>query len=138
VLATLVKPTGGRAQVAGFDVVAEPVEVRWRIGFTMQQVGVDEFATASELVAPQGRLQGLTKRDARTRASLLLEALDLGEVADSRLGTLSGGTRRRWTWPLRSCTCHRCCSSTSRPRGSIRAAAPASGTYSTGCVATWA
>jgi len=95
VLATLVKPTGGRAQVAGFDVVAEPVEVRWRIGFTMQQVGVDEFATASELVAPQGRLQGLTKRDARTRASLLLEALDLGEVADSRLGTLSGGTRRR-------------------------------------------
>ena len=94
-LGTLVKPTGGRARVAGFDVVAEPVEVRRRIGFAMQQVGVDEFATASELIVLQGRLQGLTKPEARTRASLLLETMDLEQVADSRLGTLSGGTRRR-------------------------------------------
>jgi ABC-2 type transport system ATP-binding protein len=94
-LGTLVKPTGGRARVAGFDIVAQPFEVRRRIGFAMQQVGVDEFATASELVVLQGRLQGLTKQDARTRASLLLEAMDLDEVAGSRLGTLSGGTRRR-------------------------------------------
>jgi ABC-type multidrug transport system ATPase subunit len=94
-LGTLVKPTGGRARVAGFDVVAQPFEVRRRIGFAMQQVGVDEFATASELVVLQGRLQGLSKQDARTRAALLLEALELDEVAGSRLGTLSGGTRRR-------------------------------------------
>ena len=94
-LGTLVKPTGGRAYVAGFDVVAEPVEVRRRIGFAMQQVGVDEFATASELIVLQGRLQGLAKRDARTRASLLLEVMDLDQVAGSRLGTMSGGTRRR-------------------------------------------
>ena len=94
-LGTLVKPTAGRASVASFDVVAQPVEVRRRIGFAMQQVGVDEFATASELVVLQGRLQGLTRQEARTRAALLLEALSLEQVADSRLGTLSGGTRRR-------------------------------------------
>jgi ABC-2 type transport system ATP-binding protein len=94
-LGTLVKPTGGRARVAGFDVVAQPFEVRRRIGFAMQQVGVDEFAKASELVVLQARLQGLSKQDARMRAALLLEALELDEVAGSRLGTLSGGTRRR-------------------------------------------
>jgi ABC-type uncharacterized transport system ATPase subunit len=44
-LGTLVKPTGGHARVAGFDVVAEPVEVRRRIGVAMQQAGVDDFAT---------------------------------------------------------------------------------------------
>ena len=94
-LGTLVKPTGGRARVAGFDVVTQPVEVRRRIGFAMQQVGVDEFATASELVVLQGRLHGLGKQEARKRAALLLEAMDLDEVAGSRLGRLSGGTRRR-------------------------------------------
>ena len=66
-LGTLIKPTGGRARVAGFDVVAEPVEVRRRIGFAMQQAGVDEFATAAELVVLQGRLQGLAKREATAR-----------------------------------------------------------------------
>ena len=94
-LGTLVKPTAGWARVAGFDVVAQPFEVRRRIGFAMQQVGVDEFATAAELVVLQGRLQGLSKQDARTRAALLLEAMELDEVVGSRLGTLSGGTRRR-------------------------------------------
>jgi ABC-2 type transport system ATP-binding protein len=94
-LGTLVKPTGGHAQVAGFDVVAEPVEVRRRIGFAMQQAGVDEFATASELVVLQGRLQGLAKREATTRARLLLRAMELEQVADTRLAALSGGTKRR-------------------------------------------
>jgi len=94
-LGTLIKPTGGRAGVAGFDVVAEPVEVRRRIGFAMQQAGVDEFATASELVILQGRLQGLAKRDATTRARLLLRAMEIEQVADTRLAALSGGTKRR-------------------------------------------
>jgi ABC-2 type transport system ATP-binding protein len=94
-LGTLIKPTGGRARVAGFDVVTEPVEVRRRIGFAMQQAGVDEFATASELVILQGRLQGLAKREASTRARLLLRAMELERVADTRLAALSGGTKRR-------------------------------------------
>src|SRR5215204_747344 len=94
-LGTLVRPTGGHARVAGFDVVDNPVEVRRRIGFAMQQAGVDEFATASELVILQGRLQGLAKRDATTRARLLLRAMEIEQVADTRLAALSGGTKRR-------------------------------------------
>jgi ABC-2 type transport system ATP-binding protein len=94
-LGTLVKPTGGRASVASFDIVAEPTEVRRRIGFAMQQAGVDDFATPKELMVLQGRLQGLRKHEAAARAGLLLEIMELAEEADRRLATLSGGTKRR-------------------------------------------
>ena len=65
-LGTLVRPTSGRASVAGFDVVAQPREVRRRIGFAMQEVGVDAFATARELLVLQGRLHGLRRGEARS------------------------------------------------------------------------
>jgi ABC-2 type transport system ATP-binding protein len=94
-LGTLVKPTAGRATVAGFDIVAEPREVRRRIGFAMQQAGVDDFATPKELMVLQGRLHGLRKREAVARAGLLLAIVGLAEEADRRLATLSGGTKRR-------------------------------------------
>ena len=94
-LGTLVRPTAGRAVVAGFDVVADPMEVRRRIGFAMQDVGIDNFATASELMVLQGRLQGLRKADAIRRAGLLLRVVGLDQVADKRVATLSGGTKRR-------------------------------------------
>jgi ABC-2 type transport system ATP-binding protein len=94
-LGTLVRPTGGRAVVAGFDVVASPTEVRRRIGFAMQQAGVDGFATTRELMILQGRLHGLSKREATRRAALLLQVMELEDVAGKRLAVLSGGTRRR-------------------------------------------
>src|SRR5215218_9700773 len=89
-LGTLVKPTGGRAWVAGHDVVAEPIEVRRRIGFAMQDVGVDAFATASELMVLQGRLHGLRKSDAVRRARLLLRVVGLEQAAGKRVAALSG------------------------------------------------
>ena len=64
-LGTLVRPTSGRAVVAGFDVVAQPREVRRRIGFAMQEVGVDAFATARELLVLQARLHGLARAPRR-------------------------------------------------------------------------
>jgi ABC-2 type transport system ATP-binding protein len=94
-LGTLVKPTGGRARVAGHDVVADPIEVRRRIGFAMQDVGVDGFATASEFMVLQGRLHGQRKSDALRRAQLLLRVVGLEESAGKRVSALSGGTRRR-------------------------------------------
>ena len=94
-LGTLVRPTAGRASVAGFDVVAEPTEVRRRIGFAMQQAGVDDFASPKELLILQGRLHGLRKHEAAARAALLLGIMELAEEADRRLATLSGGTKRR-------------------------------------------
>jgi ABC-2 type transport system ATP-binding protein len=94
-LGTLVRPTSGRAWVAGFDVVAHPREVRRRIGFAMQEVGVDPLATASELLVLQGRLHGLPRAESARRARVLLSMIDLAEVADKRLGELSGGMTRR-------------------------------------------
>ena len=95
VLGTLVKPTGGRALVAGYDVVVRPIEVRRRIGFAMQQTGVDEFATASEFMVLQGRLHGLSKSAASNRARLLMGVMELEHLGGRRLATLSGGTKRR-------------------------------------------
>ena len=94
-LGTLVRPTSGRASVAGFDVVAQPREVRRRIGFAMQEVGVDALATARELLVLQGRLHGLRRAESARRARLLLAMVDLAEVADKRLGEFSGGMQRR-------------------------------------------
>jgi ABC-2 type transport system ATP-binding protein len=94
-LGTLVRPTYGRATVSGFDVVDQPREVRRRIGFAMQEVGVDAFATAHELLVLQGRLHGLRRSEARHRAGLLLAVVDLADVAGKRLGDFSGGMQRR-------------------------------------------
>ena len=94
-LGTLVRPTSGRANVAGFDVVAQPRQVRRRIGFAMQEVGVDAFATARELLVLQGRLHGLPRGESAHRAELLLAIVDLAEASDKRLGEFSGGMQRR-------------------------------------------
>ena len=94
-LGTLVRPTAGRASVAGHDVATQPREVRRRIGFAMQEVGVDELATGSELLALHGRLQGLSRREAALRAAVLLELFDLDDAAGRRLGEYSGGMKRR-------------------------------------------
>ena len=67
-LGTLVRPTSGRAAVAGYDVADHPHEVRRRIGFAMQEVGVDELATGRELLVLHGRLHGLSRREATRRA----------------------------------------------------------------------
>ncbi len=94
-LGTLVRPTGGGATVAGLDVVGDPRGVRGRIGFAMQEVGVDELATGRELLVLHGRLHGLTRREAARRAAVLLDLVGLGEAADRRMGEYSGGMQRR-------------------------------------------
>ena len=76
-LGTLVRPTAGSAMVAGYDVARQPREVRRRIGFAMQEVGVDELATGSELLMLAGRLHGLSRPEAARRRALLLDLLGL-------------------------------------------------------------
>ncbi len=95
ILGTLVRPTSGRATVAGFDVVADAKDVRRNIGFAMQEVGLDELATGRELLVLQGRLHGLSRRDAARRTDLLLELVDLESEASDRIGSYSGGMKRR-------------------------------------------
>ena len=94
-LGTLVRPTAGRATVAGYDVVEHPREVRRRVGFAMQEAGVDELATANELLVLHARLHGLSRGEAADRASLLLDLFGLGEAAGRRVGEFSGGMKRR-------------------------------------------
>jgi ABC-2 type transport system ATP-binding protein len=94
ILATLLRPDGGRAEVAGFDVVAQPAEVRYRIGLTGQTPAVDEVLTGRENLIMWGRLYHLG-RGARARADELLERFGLADAADKQVKQYSGGMRRR-------------------------------------------
>ena len=81
VLSTLLRPDGGHASVAGVDVIANPAEVRRRIGASGQYAAVDERLTARENLLMVGRLYHLGSRRARQRADELLHAFDLVEQA---------------------------------------------------------
>jgi ABC-2 type transport system ATP-binding protein len=94
-LCTLLAPTSGTASVAGFDVVEQPGEVRLRIGAALQEAALDPRQTGAELLLLQGRLYGLTRADARRRVDELGQLIDLSEALDRRIGTYSGGMKRR-------------------------------------------
>jgi ABC-2 type transport system ATP-binding protein len=95
VLATLLKPDEGRAEVFGRDVLAEPDAVRAMIGLTGQFAAVDEILTGRENLQMFGRLFRLGRADAARRAAELLERFDLADAADRQARTYSGGMRRR-------------------------------------------
>ena len=95
ILSTLLTPDSGRAVIAGHDVVADPAGVRSKIMLTGQYAALDELLTARENLVMFGRLMGLSKRAAKARAGDLLEEFSLTYAADRRVGTYSGGMRRR-------------------------------------------
>jgi ABC-2 type transport system ATP-binding protein len=95
ILSTLSLPDRGQAQVAGHDVVSDPAGVRRSIMLTGQQVALDDMLTGRENLVMFGRLQGISKSAARSRAKDLLGEFDLNHAADRRVSTYSGGMRRR-------------------------------------------
>ena len=95
ILTTLLRPDGGRVEVAGVDVLRDPDAVRSSIGLTGQYAAVDEYLTGFENLEMVGRLYRLSKRDARGRATELLERFDLADAAGRPAKTYSGGMRRR-------------------------------------------
>lgn len=95
VLVTRLLPTSGTAKVDGIDVVAEPNEVRRRIGYAAQFIGIDDDLTARENLVMQGRLHGMSSSQSAAEADHLLEVIDLTDAAGRRAGTFSGGMRRR-------------------------------------------
>ncbi len=95
VLTTLVKPDSGRAVVDGVDVVADPRDVRARIGLTGQYAAVDERLTGRESLVHIGRLFHLPTKEAKRRAGDLLERFDLVDAGDRPVRGYSGGMRRR-------------------------------------------
>ena len=94
-LTTLLRPTSGTATVAGFDVAKHPDEVRRRIGVALQDAAIDPLMTGTELLRLQAVLYGIPQAQMKNRASELLERVGLTAAADRRVGTYSGGMRRR-------------------------------------------
>jgi len=94
-LTTLLKPTAGQAWVAGHDVVAEAATVRSKIGVALQDAAIDPIMTGTELISLQATLHGLSRSVGRERGSELIERVGLTGAADRRVGTYSGGMRRR-------------------------------------------
>ena len=95
ILTTLALPTSGKASVGGFDVVTQAAEVRRVAGVALQDIGIDPLMKSMELLILQGRLFGASKQEATARARELLEVVQLSDASNRRVGTYSGGMRRR-------------------------------------------
>jgi ABC-2 type transport system ATP-binding protein len=95
VLSTLLRPDQGTARVAGHDVTTEATQVRREIGLTGQYSALDESLTGRANLIMVGQLCRLSKKQARQRATDLLEQFDLAGAADRGVKTYSGGMRRR-------------------------------------------
>src|ERR1700684_1371794 len=95
ILATLLRPDAGRAQVCGFDVAGQPDKVRKLITLTGQFAAVDEDLTGRENLLLIARLLELSRKAARRRADQLLERFGLAEAGGRLAKTYSGGMRRR-------------------------------------------
>ena len=94
-LATLTTPDGGRAEVAGHDVVRDADAVRHSIGYVPQSSGVDRDATGRENLMLQGRVQGMGGSALHNRVDGLLELLGIAAAADRVVRGYSGGMKRR-------------------------------------------
>ena len=95
ILTTLLKPDGGSARVAGYDVVADAAPLRSAIGLAGQYAAVDELLTGRENLELVGLWYHLDKREYRRRAQDILERFSLSDAGDRLVKTYSGGMRRR-------------------------------------------
>jgi ABC-2 type transport system ATP-binding protein len=95
ILCTLLLPSGGRAVVAGHDVVREPRAVRRKVGVALQAAALDELQTGRELLELQARLYGLGRTEMRRRVGEVLDLVNIGHAIDHRIGSYSGGMKRR-------------------------------------------
>jgi ABC-2 type transport system ATP-binding protein len=94
-LTTLLRPTAGRATVAGANLLTEPALVRRRIGYVAQSGGTEARCRVGEELVLQGELYRVDRTTARRRAAELCELLGLAGLEDRAVGTLSGGQRRK-------------------------------------------
>jgi ABC-2 type transport system ATP-binding protein len=95
ILGTLLRPDAGTARVAGYDLVREPFAVKRSISLTGQYAAIDDRLTGRENLEMMAQLLHLPRRSARARAAELLADFDLREVSHRRVGTYSGGLKRR-------------------------------------------
>src|SRR5580693_8149594 len=94
-LATLIKPTSGTAQVCGHDVVKESDTVRSLLSLTGQFAALEDNLTARENLMLMARLRGYNRAAANRVVENLVERFDIGEFRDKLVKSVSGGQRRR-------------------------------------------
>ena len=95
ILTTLLKPTSGKALVAGYDVMTHAKRVRENIGYVQQDSTVDEFLTGRENLSLQSRLNRIPKNISEKRIDDILELIELTGKQDDAVVTYSGGMRKR-------------------------------------------
>jgi ABC-2 type transport system ATP-binding protein len=95
ILCTLLRPTDGRALVAGHDVAREPAAVRSSIGLVFQEITLDDYLTGAENLRFHAVLYGCPPGQVRGRAAPLLEMVGLAERANQQVRFYSGGMKRR-------------------------------------------
>ncbi len=94
-LTTLTRPTAGEARVAGHDLLRAPDKVRAKIGVTFQEIVLDRDLSGREVLDIHGRLYRQPTEQRRRRIAELVELVQLGDAIDRRVGTYSGGMKRR-------------------------------------------
>jgi len=94
-LTTLIQPTGGVAEVAGFDVTRDPDRIRQRIGVTFQEIVLEDDLTGREILDYHGRLYRMDKQARQRQIDTLLELVELQDASDRIVRTYSGGMKRR-------------------------------------------
>jgi sodium transport system ATP-binding protein len=94
-IATLLKPTGGSATVAGYDVVADPDRVRANVGFLAASTALYARLTSREMITYFGRLNGMDEAALRARIKALADELDMHEFLDRRCDALSTGMKQK-------------------------------------------
>jgi ABC-2 type transport system ATP-binding protein len=94
-LTTLLPPTSGTARVAGYDIVKEGPKVRRAIGAALQEAALDPLLSGRDHMRLQAALHGIQRHERARRADELLERVGLTLAADRRVGTYSGGMKRR-------------------------------------------
>ncbi|HUD20754.1 MAG TPA: ATP-binding cassette domain-containing protein [Candidatus Saccharimonadales bacterium] len=99
-LVNLVKKTSGSVKIDGLEISEHADEIYKRIGFAMQEVGLDEVATAREMMQLHGRLYHMPKAEIDEQIGTLLKLVELEKVADKFTSTYSGGMRRRFDLAL--------------------------------------
>ncbi|HKV06221.1 MAG TPA: ABC transporter ATP-binding protein [Candidatus Acidoferrales bacterium] len=95
ILSTLLQPTSGRARIDGFDVVAQPLEVRRQISMVLQETAGELFLSVRDNLVSYARFHGVGRREGRRRADEIMELFGLLPEVDRKVQDLSGGFRRR-------------------------------------------
>jgi ABC-2 type transport system ATP-binding protein len=95
ILTTLMRPTGGTAEVCGFDVVRQPDEVRRSIGYVMQEIAIDYLMTGREHLELQASLYHLPWKEVKRRVNEAIALVELDDAADTRAFLYSGGMKKR-------------------------------------------